>query len=139
MPLSFMEGRKAEKPPKSAAGTLGDPIVPIKAKILEALKTQRGYAQLVVEKKPLPTREGGRAITTWFYRNQDGTYGTTIRYGQLPIPLDGSNAGVTVGKVEELAPFYDEVSAAIGKGELDEALRVLHQTRSAALTSAKAA
>ena len=87
MALSFIRGKKVGAPPKYAGSKKGDPLTAAKAKVIDALKVQKGYAQLVSEGKPVPKTDGGREASTWFYREIDGTYWTTLRYGQLSIPL----------------------------------------------------
>jgi hypothetical protein len=131
--LSFLKNRKVAQPPKYAGSKKGDPLTAAKAKVVEGIKTQKGYVQLTVDAKPLPKSEGGREASTWYYREIDGTYWTTLRYGQLSIPLDGPNTAVQVGKLEDLTAFYDSVVEAIGKGELDGPIGKLQADRSAAL------
>lgn len=71
---------------------------------------------------------------TWFYRDIAGTYWTTLRYGQIPIPLEGTNTAVKVRPLPELPAFYDAAAQAIQKGELDEQIMKLQQVRSTSLT-----
>ena len=136
MALTFLKGRQLGKRPKNASSR-ADPISAAKAKILEAIDTQRDYAKLLIDGKPLPTREGGRSHTTWFYRESDDVWWTSIRYGQVSIPLDGESDAVQVGKLEELPAFYNTVIQAIEKGELDEQIAKLQQMRSAAIAGKK--
>jgi hypothetical protein len=131
--LSFIKGRKVAQPPKYAGSKKGDPLTVAKAKVVEGLKTQRGYVQVVIEGKPLPKTDGGRDASTWFYREIDGTYWTTLRYGQLSIPLEGAATAVQVGALAELPAFYDAAAQAIQRGELDEPIMKLQQARSTAL------
>jgi hypothetical protein len=102
MPLSFLKGKKVGAPPKYAGSKKGDPLTAAKTKVIDALKVQKGYVQLVTEGKPLPKTDGGREANTWFYREIDGTYWTTLRYSQLSIPLEGTNTVVQVGALAEL-------------------------------------
>jgi hypothetical protein len=55
----------------------------------------------------------------------------------VSIPLDGESDAVQVGKLEELPAFYNTVIQAIEKGELDEQIAKLQQTRSAAIVGKK--
>jgi len=133
MAVSFIKGKKVGAPPKFAGSKKGDPLTAAKAKVIDALKVQKEYVQLTIEGKPLPKTDGGRGTSTWFYREIDGSYWTTLRYGQLSIPLEGTNTAVQVGPLADLPAFYDAALAAIQKGELDEPIMVLQRTRSAAL------
>ena len=133
MALSFIRGKKVGAPPKYAGSKKGDPLTAAKTKVLDALKVQKGYAQLTIEGKPLPKTDAGREGSTWFYREIDGSYWTTLRYGQLSIPLEGTNTAVQIGALAELPAFFDAAIQAIQKGELDEPIMKLQQTRSAAL------
>ena len=133
MAISFIRGKKVGAPPKYAGSKKGDPLTAAKTKVIDALKMQKGYVQLAIEGKPLPKTEAGREASTWFYREIDGSYWTTLRYGQLSIPLEGTSTAVQVGPLAELPAFYDAVAQAIEKGELDELIMVLQRTRSAAL------
>ena len=133
MAISFIQGKKVGAPPKYAGSKKGDPLTAAKTKVIDALKMQKGYVQLAIEGKPLPKTEAGREASTWFYREIDGSYWTTLRYGQLSIPLEGTSTAVQVGPLAELPAFYDAVAQAIEKGELDELIMVLQRTRSAAL------
>jgi hypothetical protein len=133
MAISFIQGKKVGAPPKYAGSKKGDPLTAAKTKVIDALKMQKGYVQLAIEGKPLPKTDAGREASTWFYREIDGSYWTTLRYGQLSIPLEGTSTAVQVGALAELPAFYDAVAQAIEKGELDELIMVLQRTRSAAL------
>jgi hypothetical protein len=115
MAISFMQGRKAETPPKNSSASTGDLLAPAKAKIIEALNVQKGYARLMLEGKDLPRRQGSRSFSTWFYRRPDGSYGTTIRYGQVAIPIEGEDIGIPVGRLDELPAFYDMVALSPSK------------------------
>jgi hypothetical protein len=134
MAISFIRGKKVGAPPKYAGSKKGDPLTAAKTKVIEALKVQKEYAQLTIEGKPLPKTDAGREASSWFYREIDGTYWTTLRYGQLSIPLEGTNTAVQVGALAELPAFYDAAAQAITKGELDEPIMILQRARSAALT-----
>jgi hypothetical protein len=136
MALSFTRGKKVGTPPKYAGSKKGDPLTAAKAKVIEGLKIQKGYVQRVLENQPLPKTDGGREASTWFYREIDGTYWTTLRYGQLSIPLEGTNTAVQVGPLAELPAFYDAAAQAVQKGEMDEPIMKLQQARSAALRKA---
>ena len=136
MALTFLKGRQLGKRPKNASSR-ADPISAAKAKILEAIDTQRDYAKLLIDGIPLPTREGDRSHTTWVYRESRDVWWTSARYGQVSIPLDGESDAVQVGKLEELPAFYNTVIQAIEKGELDEQIAKLQQMRSAAIAGKK--
>jgi hypothetical protein len=133
MAISFIRGKKVDAPPKYASSKKGDPLTAAKTKVIEALKVEKEYAQLTIEGKPLPKTDAGREGSTWFYREIDGTYWTTLRYGQLSIPLEGTNTAVQVGPLAELPAFYGAAAQAIQKGELDEPIMTLQRARLAAL------
>jgi hypothetical protein len=133
MAISFIRGMKVGAPPKYAGSKKGDPLAAANTKVIDALKVQKAYAQLTIEGKPLPKTDAGREGSTWFYREIDGAYWTTLRYGQLSIPLEGTNTAVQVGPLAELPAFYDAATQAITKGELDEPIMTLQRARSAAL------
>jgi len=115
------------------------PLTQAKNKILDALKMQKGYVALVAEGKTLPKNDAGRDLSTWFSKQTDGWW-TSIRYGQLSIPIDGKNADLLIGpKLEDVGTFYDAVSEAIQKGELDAQILKLQTERSAALTGRRGA
>src|ERR1017187_7057997 len=90
MAISFIRGKKVGAPPKYAGSKKGDPLTAAKTKVIDALKVQRQYVLLTIEGNPLPKTDGGREASTWFYKEIDGTYWTTLRYGQLSIPLEGT-------------------------------------------------
>ena len=126
MALTFLKGRQLGKRPKNASSR-ADPISAAKTKILDAIDTQRNYAKLLIDGKPLPTREGGRSHTTWFYRESGDVWWTSIRYGQSVHPTgrrercrSGGQAGGTTG-------LHNTVIMAIK----------LQQTRSAAIVGNK--
>ena len=73
MALSFMKlVTKTGTLPKNAGGKKIDPLSSAKNKVLEALKVQKGYVQLVIEGKELPKNDAGRQASTWFCRQMDG-------------------------------------------------------------------
>ncbi len=133
MTLSFLEGRTLTTPPKHAKA-FTNPLTEAKAKVVKALQVQRGNAQMLLDGQSLPATDGKKSVSTWFYQEMDGSFGTVIRYGQVAIPLDDTHTSVLIGTLPELMTFYDEVATAIGKGEMDSQIRTLHQSRSAALT-----
>jgi hypothetical protein len=128
--------KKTTTLPKSSRNKRIDPLTLAKTKILDALKLQRTYVALVVEDKPLP-KKGEREVTLWFSKQTEGWF-TTIRYGQQAIPFDGG-ADLLIGKLEDVATFYDAVAQAITAGELDAQITKLQTERSAALAGKKAA
>jgi hypothetical protein len=123
--------KKTAELPKSSRSKRIDPLTLAKQKIIEALKTQRSYVALVVEDKPLP-KKGERETSTWFSKQTDGWW-TSIRYGQQSIKIDG-NPDFFIGKLEDVAAFYDAVTKAIEAGELDAQIGKLQTERSAKLT-----
>ncbi len=136
MALSFLKGRKTAPLTKTTGTKKGNPLDIAKGKVLEAIGVQKGYAQLTIDGKPIPKAEGKtRSTSTWFYQNMDGWW-TTLRYGQLPIPLNEKNDfAIFVGeKADDLVPFYDAVIAAVQKGEMDAPIRTLQEARSKSLT-----
>lgn len=136
MALSFLKGKKLVVPMKNAGAKKGDPVTLAKGKIIEGITTQKHYASLTHDSKALPTgKDGKRTASTWFHKQGDG-WVTTIRYGQLPLPLDDKGTtGVMVGaSVADLPPFYDAVIESIRKGELDTIIGDLRTKRSASLT-----
>jgi hypothetical protein len=120
---------------KSSRSKRIDPLTLAKSKVLDALKVQKTYVALVAADKPLPKR-GDREASTWFKKENDGWW-TSIRYGQVPIPIDGQ-PDLLIGKLDDVATFYDAVAQAISKGELDSQIADLQTKRSAALSGKKA-
>ena len=51
MAISFIRGKKVGAPPKYAGSKKGDPLTAAKTKVIDALKVQKGYAQLTIEGK----------------------------------------------------------------------------------------
>jgi hypothetical protein len=119
---------------KSSRSKRIDPLTLAKSKVLDALKVQKGYVDLVIADKPLP-KKGEREASTWFKKENDGWW-STIRYGQLPILIDG-HPDLFIGKLEDMTAFYDAVATAISAGELDTQIRKLQSERSAALRGAR--
>ena len=109
-----------------------DPLTEAKSKILAALGVQEGYARLLNDGQPLP-KNGEKTVSTWFSKQNDGWW-TSIRYGQISIPIDGDKTDMLIGELSDVMNFYAAVKIAIGKGELDAQILALQQTRSAALT-----
>ena len=137
MALSFLKGRKIAAPPKMIGGKKGDPMVAAKAKIVAGIENQKNFVNLTASGQSLPRGKGGRMMSTWFYREMDGSYWTTLRYGQIAIPLDGEKTAVSIGKIEEMPAFYDAVTASIHKGELDPIISDLQKKRSESLKGVK--
>ena len=133
--LSFMKlVQKTGKLAKSGRNKRIDPLTLAKNKVLAALKAQKGFVALVADNKPLPKNEAGREAGTWFSKQTDGWW-TSVRYGQLSIPIADGQADMLIGpKLEDVTTFYDAVAEAIGKGELDGPIAKLQGERSAALT-----
>ena len=123
--------------PKSSRSKRIDPLTLAKQKILAALKTQNGYVALEIEGKPFPKNNAGREASTWFSKQTDGWY-TTIRYGQTPIMIVGGQPDMLISeKLEDVAAFYDAVSLAISKGELDVQIAKLQAEKSASLSGTR--
>ena len=132
--LSFMKlVQKTGKLAKSSRNKRIDPLTLAKNKVLAALKAQKGFVALVADNKPLPKNEAGREAGTWFSKQTDGWW-TSIRYGQLSIPIADGQADMLIGpKLETVTAFYDAVADAIAAGELDAQIGKLQAERSAAL------
>jgi hypothetical protein len=132
--LSFLKGRKVGTAPRMGGARKGDALTIAKGKVVDGITQQKHYASLAARNEELPRGKGGRATSVWFFRSLDG-YWTTIRYGQLPIPMnDKGDFDVFIGdKLDGLQSFYDAVIEAVRKGELDAAISELQQKRSAAL------
>lgn len=134
--FSFMSKvKKTATLAKSSRSKRIDPLTLAKSKVLDALKVQKSYVSLVAENRPLPKTETGRDMSTWFKKENDGWW-TTIRYGQLPILIDGQ-PDLFIGKLEDLPAFYDAVATAIEAGELDAQIGKLQSERSAALRGSR--
>src|SRR5271166_275647 len=108
--LTFLKGRQLGKRPKNASSR-ADPISAAKAKILDAIGVQRDYAKLLIDGEPLPTREGGRSHTTWFYRESGDVWWTSIRPSVHPIGRrercrSGGQAGGTAGLLQHRHPGH---------------------------------
>ena len=133
MQYSFMSLiKKSGAPPAKVGGKATDPFAVAKDAIVKALDEQTRYLGLVESGQPLPKTKGGtNQVSTWFTSTPEG-YWTGIRYGQLPIPLNGAT-GHFIGTADELTAFYAALKEAITKGELDEPIRTLQQSRSDAL------
>jgi hypothetical protein len=122
------------KPEKSSRSRTVDPLTLAKQKILAGIENQKKYLAEVEAGKPLPTTEGGKTVSVWF-RKKNGGYSTTIRYGQASIPFGATkdDTELDIGTAEQLIAFYDAVSEAIGKGELDEKIATMQLAKSASL------
>jgi hypothetical protein len=133
MAFSFLKGKKLVVPTKTPSGR-GDPVALAKEGIIKAATQQKALVGHTQRKEKLPQSKGGRAVSTWFNYQHDG-WVTTIRYGQLSIPLDDKGTtGVLVGpNIEDLTSFYDAVIESIRKGELDTVIGDLQKKRSASL------
>jgi hypothetical protein len=131
--LSFMKlVQTTGKLAQSSQNKRIDPLTLAKNKVLDALKVQKGFVAPVAENKPLPKNEAGREASTWFSKQADGWW-TSIRYGQLSIPIADGQADMLIGpKLEQVAAFYDAVAAAIANGELDGAIGKTGQARKTA-------
>ena len=122
--------------PNKQAARAGDPLTIAKAAILKALDEQKGYLSLVESGQTLPkSKKGTKTVSTWFTKTPEG-YWTSIRYGQLSIPVNGQT-GFLVGEAGELTAFYEAVKAASRGGELDEVISDMQATRSQALRKAR--
>jgi hypothetical protein len=133
MALSFLKGRKLAVPPKTSGTQKGDPMVLAKNKIIGGVQIQKQFVELTLKGEPIPKGDGGRSLSTWFYKEIDGTIWTTLRYGQISMPLDGEKTSVSVGRLEDVPAFYDSVIKAIEKGELDSIIADLQKRRSDSL------
>lgn len=133
MALSFIKGRKLVTPTKVQGGRK-DPLGSAKEGIIKAVEQQKDYAALTKREQPLPKAKGNRSVSTWFQKQADG-WVTTVRYGQLSIPLDEKGTtGVLVGAtLDDLGPFYDAVIDSIRKGELDTIIAEMQKKRSESL------
>jgi hypothetical protein len=133
---SFMQlVKKTGKLAKTGRSRTVDPLTEAKSKILAALGVQEGYARLLNDGQPLPKNEE-KTISTWFSKQDDGWW-TSIRYGQISIPIDGDKTDMLIGDIKDVMNFYGAVKIAIGKGELDGPIGKLQAERSAALTKGK--
>lgn len=127
--FSFMNlVKKTGSLPKSGRSKLTDPLTLAKEKIIKALQTQKEYALLVADGKPIP-KTGEREKTTWFSKQSDGWW-ANIRYGQKTIKIDG-NPDLFIGTLEDVATFFDSVAEAITKGEMDTQILAIQSERSA--------
>ena len=133
MALSFLKGRKLAMPPKSFGAKKGDPILLAKEKIMAGIESQKKFVDMTINNQALPRGEGGRSTSTWFYREVDGSYWTTLRYGQIPMPLDGEKTAVSIGMIVDIPQFYDSVIGAVRKGELDGIIADLQKKRTESL------
>ncbi len=134
MEFSFMAlvKKTGELPNKTIART-GDPLSIAKAAVMKALDEQKGYVTLSESGQALPRTKGGtKTVSTWFTKTQEG-YWTSLRYGQLPIPI-GEGTGLFIGTADELKAFYDAVKESIQAGQMDGVIGELQKKRSAALT-----
>ena len=129
--FSFMQlVKKTGTLAKSSRSKRIDPLTLAKNKVLAALKVQQGYVALVAEDKPLPKKGGlgrprrGSASTTRGGGPASATARCLSRSGR------GGQADMLIGSLEEVAAFYDAVTQAIGRGELDAQILKL-QTLSA--------
>ncbi len=132
--FSFLAGMKLSNPPKGATAT-GNALTEARKAVLDGIKVQQGHVRLLIDDKPLPKmRNSDKTVSTWFYRDTDGTHGATIRYGRTPIKLDAEHTSVVVGDLPAQLQFYNTVAEAIGKGEMDTQILEMQQVKSARLT-----
>lgn len=125
--------------PSKVAGRTGDPLTIAKTAILKSLDDQQRYLTMMENNQPLPkTAKGGKTVSTWFTKGPDGSYWTSIRYGQLPITINGMT-GFQIGHGAELTAFYDAVRTSIKAGEMDKVIGDLQKGRSEKLTASHAA
>lgn len=134
--FSFMAGRRVEKAPRNSGKASGAEA--LRKLVLDVMAKQRGYAELKIADKELPNMEGSsKTVSTWFYQKADGSWGSRIRYGQQAVKIDGED-GIHIGKLEDIPAFYDDVAAAIHKGELDTLLKALQDEKGKGLADAHA-
>jgi hypothetical protein len=135
LPFTFMAlVKKTGSLPKSSRSRTIDPLTAAKTKIINALSVQEGFVQELIDGTPLPKRDGGaKTVNTWFSKQSDGWW-TSIRYGQVAIPIDGTSTDMLIGELKDVLLFYGAVKIAMGKGELDGPIGELQTKKSAALS-----
>ena len=100
-----------------------------KAAIKKAIDDQKGYLSLRERNlTPQAKKEGGKAPSEWFWL-VGGEYATSIRYGQVTVPILGQPDHV-IGTAKELHGFYDAVKAEIDSGALNTVISKLQTERS---------
>lgn len=134
--FSFLTGLKefGDLPSAASKGDIGS----ARALITAGARKQRGHVTDLIAGKDLPKMAGGtKTVSTWWFKDASG-YMCSIRYGQQPVPLNqDGKSHVRVGKdLDALSTFLDNVIAAVEKGELDEALKRLQDTKSVLLKAA---
>ncbi len=139
MSFSFLKGFEVVTLAKSVTGAKADPLTVAKGKIKSAIDLQlRSIAAETTGTVFAPVEGAKRPFGKWYFQDA-GVYYTTIRYGQLPIPLDGEKITVRVGKkLNDVSKFLNAVSAAVEAGEMDTAIEALRVKRSADLKGSKA-
>lgn len=135
--FSFMSlVQKTGKLQKTSRSRTIDPLTAAKAKIIAALDQQEGFVRDLLDNKPLPKgKSGEKTVSTWFSKQNDGWW-TSIRYGQVSIPMVDGQADMLIGDLKALQGFYAAVKQAIGQGELDGPIGKLQAEKSAALKKA---
>ena len=134
--MAMVKKTSADKLKKVGDGKT-DPLTLAKTKIIEAIKVQKGYLADTIAGKTIPKTSGNRERSLWFVKQADGWW-TTVRYGQIPIPISGTETAVLISeKLEDVAAFYDAVAKAIQAGELDAQIGKLMADRSASLKGSR--
>ena len=128
---NFLSGAKIEVSERSARGTLSDPVLIARHKIIQSIQAQKAAVMADIERKPFQPPGGGQRFSRWFYTS-GGKYYSLIRYAQSSlVTVDDKIAGVLVGdNLADLIPWYDRLTAAIEEGQFDEALRGIQRARS---------
>src|ERR1700730_14235775 len=88
------------------------PIHSDEEQVLAAMKVRMGRVALVAEITPLPKNGRDRETSARFSKQSDGWL-TSIRYGQMPIPVgEGGQADILIG-ARNIWRRSDAVAAAI--------------------------
>ena len=103
--MSLVKGDVRRSVKTSRSRTI-DPLTLAKQKMLAAIDVQKGYVTLVIEGKPLPKKEGGKTVSTWFRKHDDG-WTCQVRYGQKSVQFGPAKdaTDLPIGAVENLTPF----------------------------------
>jgi len=101
---------------KTCRSRTADLLTEAESKILAALGVQEGYACLPSDGEPLPSN-GEKTVATSFSKQNDGWW-SSVRYGQISIPIDGEKTDMLIGELKDVMNFYAAVKMAIGTGAL---------------------